>query len=355
MRTKKDAAHSTTSSSKKSSTVIERLRWFHKQVVSGFYPTEKDLAEEFGLTAAAAKKDVEFFTVAYGAPLAVDSSRKGYFYTNPGYTLPSVRLAEGELVAVLAAEMLKKAFPTSPFRPQIDSAFEKIASGLSDIITVDLDSLNNVLQIEVEASPPLDMSIFSFLIGAIRHHDTVMLKYFSGQKAYVTDKVVDPYHLVNFKDNWYLVAYCHEKQEFRDFLCARVLSAEKTGRTHAYDPAFSIERHRRDSLLFGGGERPVRVVAEFDKFASHWIRLKTIHPTQEITERSDGSLEISFSVTSYENILRWILSFGEHARILAPFELQDKVRRSVERMNALYKDPGGKFLAPDTRQRRRKQ
>jgi predicted DNA-binding transcriptional regulator YafY len=354
MRTKKDLTDAKKNSSKKSTNVTERLRWLHRQIVSGFYPTEKGLAEEFGLTTAAAKKDVDFFAVAYGAPLAVDPKRKGYYYTDPAYTLPSVRLSDGELVAILAAEALKKAYRGSPFSQQIESAFEKIATGLSDIVTVDMDSLDNVLQIEVDAAPPLDMSVFSFLIGATRHHETVMLRYFSGQKAYVTDKITDPYHVVNFKDNWYLVAYCHEKQEFRDFLCARILSAEKTGRTFVPDPAFSIEKHRRESLLFGGGERPVRVVAEFDKFASHWIRLKSIHPTQEITERSDGSLEISFTVTSYENILRWILSFGEHARILAPFELQDKVRRSVERMGALYKDTGGKFYSPERRQRKRK-
>jgi predicted DNA-binding transcriptional regulator YafY len=61
-----------------------------------------------------------------------------------------------------------------------------------------------------------------------------------------------------------------------------------------------------------------------------------VHPTQEIVERGDGSLEISFRVSSMENIIRWILSFGEHARILAPLELQERVRRTIGKMNYLY-------------------
>jgi predicted DNA-binding transcriptional regulator YafY len=56
---------------------------------------------------------------------------------------------------------------------------------------------------------------------------------------------------------------------------------------------------------------------------------REIARNQQTIERADGSIEISFKVSSLENLIRWILSFAEHARILAPLELQERVRRTI--------------------------
>ncbi len=245
-------------------------------------------------------------------------------------------ISEKELVSIVVAEQIMKQYRDSPFADAIKSAFAKFTSILSDTVSYDLDSLNRILTLEIPSFPPVDLYIYSALIQAIQERETVILKYFSGQKATITDKPCDPCHIINYKDNWYLVAFCHEKQDYRDFLMNRIVSVEFTGTNFIPNEKFSIEEHKKNSQLFRGMVNPIEVVVEFDKYAAHWIRIRQVHPTQKITERSDGSLEIAFSVYSYENILRWVLSFGEHARILAPAELQERVRKTISRMNYLY-------------------
>ncbi len=241
-----------------------------------------------------------------------------------------------ELVSILLMEELSKKYETSPFRDSIRSAMEKFIKVLDDPVTYDVPSLEKILTAEVPAFPSVDLTIFDALIQAVENRESVVLKYFSGQKASITDKPCDPYYIINYKDNWYLVAFCHEKQDYRDFLINRIISIEYTGTKFAPDPKFNIEEHKKKSQLFKGMSVPMEVIVEFDKYAAHWIRVRPIHPTQKIKERPDGSLEISFKLYTFENIIRWVLSFGEHARVLAPPDLQERVRKAISRMNFLY-------------------
>jgi predicted DNA-binding transcriptional regulator YafY len=316
-------------------TQAQRLAWLDKQLRDKAYPAQKDLCEQFSIAQAVAYRDLDYLKYILQAPLQYDYEKDGYYYSGK-FKLPEVRLTEGELAALLVIGQLRRSYQGAGFEEVLEDALVVLTDNLQEFVRQDMDSLDQVLQVEIEPFPQIDLAVFQELLLAIRNHESIIIKYFSGQKAVVVDKPCDPYFLLNFKDNWYLVAFCHEKQDYRDFLCSRVLAVEHTNVTFLPDPDFSLETHKKESQLFAADAPAIEIVAEFDKYAAHWIRLKKVHTSQKVLERSDGSLEVSFQVSSLENIMRWILSFGEHARILAPLELQERVRRAVSRMNYLY-------------------
>ena len=314
---------------------MPRLQWLHEQISGGKFPNASALETQFGVSPAVAYRDIDYLKYILKAPAQYDYDKQGYFY--PGkFKLPQLRMTEGELAGLLLLGQLRRYYDGMEVEGAVGDAVSLLMDSLKEYITIDQESLDNILQVEIEPFPKLDLVVFRDLLQAIRSKESIIIKYFSGQKATVVDKPCDPYHLLNYKDNWYLVAFCHEKQDYRDFLCSRVLSVERTNVSFIPDPDFSLEDHKRESQLFAAEAPPISIVAEFDKYAAHWIRLRQIHPSQQTIERADGSIEISFKVSSLENIIRWILSFGEHARILAPLELQERVRRTISRMNYLY-------------------
>lgn len=312
-----------------------RLNWLHEQLKGDERPSNAALARQFGISTAVAYRDLDLLKYVLKAPLQYDYDKQGYYYT-ADFELPEIRLTEGELASLLVIGQLRKAYEGADFEEVAQRALSVLAGSLKERVTYDLESLDQILQVDIDPFPQVNLAVFQELLKAIRNRESVVIKYFSGQKAVVVEKPCDPYHLLNFKDNWYLVAFCHEKQDYRDFLCSRIMEVQRTNVTFLPDPDFSLEQHKKQSQLFAAEAPPIEIVAEFDKYAAHWIRLKEVHPSQEVVERSDGSLEVSFKVTSLENIMRWILSFGEHARILAPLELQERVRRTISRMNYLY-------------------
>jgi len=312
-----------------------RLKWLHGQLNKGTHPSVDDITQEFDICAATAYRDLDFLKFILKAPLRYDYDKGGYVYSKK-FKLPEIRTTEGELVSLLILDQLRRIYENTDLDPLIDQALKLLADSMEEQVTIDHDSLDQVLQVEIDPFPQINLQVFQDLLQAIRNNESIIIRYFSGQKAVVVEKPCDPYHLLNFKDNWYLVAFCHEKQDYRDFLCSRIMSVERTNTTFLPDPDFSLEEHKKESQLFAAEAPQVEIVAEFDKYAAHWIRLKKVHPSQQVVERSDGSLEVSFKVSSLENIVRWILSFGEHARILAPLELQERVRRTISRMNYLY-------------------
>jgi len=315
--------------------LVTRLKWIHKKLRADAYPNAAAIMEEFEIGPATASRDLDYLKYILKAPLQYDYAKHGFHYTE-SFRMPKLQTSEGELVGLLLLGQLRRAYEGIDIEPMVEGALGLLAKHLKEHVTIDQESLDQVLQVEIDPFPRINLGVFTDLLQAVRNNESIIIKYFSGQKAVVVEKPCDPYHLLNFKDNWYLVAFCHEKQDYRDFLCSRITSMQRTNVTFMPDPDFSLAAHKKESQLFASEAPQVEIVAEFDKYAAHWIRLKKAHPSQRVIERSDGSLEVSFKVSSMENIVRWILSFGEHARILAPLELQERVRRTISRMNYLY-------------------
>jgi predicted DNA-binding transcriptional regulator YafY len=69
-------------------------------------------------------------------------------------------------------------------------------------------------------------------------------------------------------------------------------------------------------------------------YAARLAQERRWHPTQEvkILDGKGNKVEVSFEVGRLEEVLRWVLSFGSHAKVLAPPELIQMVRREVREM-----------------------
>ena len=65
--------------------------------------------------------------------------------------------------------------------------------------------------------------------------------------------------------------------------------------------------------------------------AGQLVRERIWHPSQKTQELADGGLELTLQLSSLHEIEPWVLSWGEHVRILGPAELK---RRVLSRLKA---------------------
>ena len=83
-------------------------------------------------------------------------------------------------------------------------------------------------------------------------------------------------------------------------------------------------------MVSGQGE--FNVVLRFDEFAAGYIREKRWHVSQQLFDLKDGGAELRMKLSSLEEVRRWVLSWGGHAKVISPKELAGAVRESAQLM-----------------------
>jgi predicted DNA-binding transcriptional regulator YafY len=101
---------------------------------------------------------------------------------------------------------------------------------------------------------------------------------------------------------------------------------------------FSIGRYLEQS--FGVFAKPTKtkhtIHIVFDSFAAPLVQERQWHPSQKITQLRDGRIELSLTLGNLEEVERWILSWGSHARVVAPPELRERIANTVSTLANSY-------------------
>ena len=80
------------------------------------------------------------------------------------------------------------------------------------------------------------------------------------------------------------------------------------------------------------------VVVEFSGFAARYVPERIWSPDQKIVKKKGGSVKLTFTASSKPELMAWVLSFGDEARLIKPDWLVDEVRQTVERMQKGYSE-----------------
>ena len=127
---------------------------------SGKYPNATSAAKEMEVNRRTVKRDFEFLRDGFNAPLEYSRENNGYFYTEPDFALPLVRMTEGELVALFLAAQLLQQYGATPFKRDIQAAFAKICSWLPAEVSLDLAALGQSLSTRQTAISRQDPKVF---------------------------------------------------------------------------------------------------------------------------------------------------------------------------------------------------
>ena len=308
---------------------IQRMQWLDERLRNGAYPNAAQAAAHFEISRRTFCRDVEYMRLMLDAPIDYDRRRRGYYYTDSTFSLAAVKLTEGELFALFVAERVLRQYSGTPYGRELHTAFDKICRSLTDAVTVDLSSSGKLLSFDLGPLREPQAECFALVARALRDRVAIRIVYHTQSRDCDSERVVEPYHLHNHKGDWYLIAYCCARGQVRNFLLSRIREAALTEGPFEVPDAFSAEAYIGESFGIEKGGRPVRVSVWFDAYEARWIREREWHPTQTIDEHDDGSLTIHFRAVGLAEIARWVLSYGEHAKVLRPKELRDRVAQSL--------------------------
>jgi len=138
-------------------------------------------------------------------------------------------------------------------------------------------------------------------------------------------RTVDPYRLDFRRGRWYLTGFDHGRMAERLFRLDRFESGIERldGPPFARPPTPAVPGARLEPWQLGGGE-PVQAKVLVDGPQAPWI-VHHLGGGAVDEERPDGSVVVTMAVTSRENFRSFVLTFLDHAEVLAPADLRAEV------------------------------
>lgn len=304
----------------------------HQAIQSGDYPTATTLASQLEVSIKSIHRDLEFMRDRLQLPLSYDEIRHGWHYTEDVASFPTLQITEGELFALLVAEKALQQYRGTHFERPLVSAFKKMAASLPDTISLNLAEWEQTISFRTSAEPLLNLEVFDTLAKATTHHHQLKIRYRKPGGKPPEERLIDPYHLANINGEWYLFAYDHLRKDLRTFVPSRIQSLESTGKKFERPARFSLENRLRNSFSVHSGDGEYLVVVRFSAQVADFIREKKWHPSQFLKELANGGVELRLTLSSLNEVERWILAWGGDATVMEPVELKARIRQAAERL-----------------------
>jgi predicted DNA-binding transcriptional regulator YafY len=306
--------------------------------------TIDELAELCDVTTRTIRRDIQALEEA-GFPLfddrSADDGRTRWRVNGQSFRGLAAGLTVSELCALYFSRTLVESLSGTPFRDDVESAFEKLSGVLTPHMRQFLDQLPRViatkpdpLRRRLDPGSPQQQQVVARLLEATLHSRQAQITYHSKASDRTKTYLVHPYRLAYAQGGLYLLAYVPEYQEVRTFAIERLrsislLEERFTAIEELPDIAFP------HSLGVHSGP-PERVEIEFRPAVADYVRAREWHPSQTIEDRSEGDLFMTLDVCVDRALQSWILSFGPFARVLTPERLAREIADQFEEARARY-------------------
>ncbi|MDE6712225.1 MAG: YafY family transcriptional regulator [Lachnospiraceae bacterium] len=283
--------------------------------------TAPDLAERFEVSRRTINRDIEDLCKA-GIPIRTAQGAGGGISIMDGYRMDRTILTSKDMQMILAGLRSLDSVSGSSYYGQL---MEKLQTGASEFIS-GRDSMLIDLSSWYKGSLAPKIEVIQ---SAIENRHILHFKYYA--PAGESERCIEPYYLVFRWSSWYVWGWCKDRKDYRLFKLNRMDQTAESDQSfvsrNAPIPDLSNEK------IFPGG---IKVKALFapdvkwrlvEEFGPHCFR-----------ETEDGRLLFYADYTDRENLITWILTFGEKAEVLEPKDIRNAIRRIAEETIKLYQE-----------------
>jgi predicted DNA-binding transcriptional regulator YafY len=288
------------------------------------FPNARQLAEICGVSRRTIYRDLTCLETA-GLRVLYVPERQGYQLGSECLLQPP-QLDEHEALALLVAShvgSIPDPFGSLlPVRRALTKVFHSLPGDRRD----ELAEGGELIAPSAPASeaPEERRSIHQAILDALLHRQRLRLWYRDGGQGPVSTTNFGLYRLARLEGQWALVGHSSADDGVRLYWLPWLERAEATGEAYAIPPRFQLERflakqqpNRRD--------RATEVHLRFSAKLAAVVRDMPERSGQKKRPGPDGTLELVLNVERFDEIVHWVLSFGDQVEIIEPDELRKAV------------------------------
>lgn len=282
--------------------------------------TAKELAHYFEVSPRTIYRDVDSLSLA-GIPIYSTKGSGGGIRLTDSFVLDrSVFSKEEQEQMVLALEnLMLTGMDSQPLLNKIKGVFQDIGENWLEI-DFSYWGDNDTLQEK-----------FDLLKNAILQKRAIKFHYYNA-KGETSNRVVLPMRLIFKGQDWYLYAYCLNREDNR---------------------LFKLRRIQEPQLEHYSGkwpQKPTKTVVEKEFKGAQWenVVLK-FHPQiayqmydeflpNQIEKQDDGTFLVNMELPKDNWIYNYVLSYGDMVEVVRPKEIRDELIARLNKMQKTYSD-----------------
>lgn len=301
------------------------------------------LQDALGVSRATLKRDLEYMRSRLNAPIEWSREAGGYRFASaapavgPAYALPGLWFNEREIHALLTMQhLLSNLGADGILQDHIGPLMARL-NALLGSANDPADAVRQKVLIASVGRRPLPMAHFQQLGKALLKGRRVRLSYAARSTAEVTEREVSPVRLVHYRENWYLDAWCHLRQELRNFSVDRITAV------HVLDVAAKVVSRKRVENALGPGYgifaqgKLQWATLRFSAYRARWVANEQWHPDQKGQMGTDGRYTLRVPYVDHRELMMDVLRFGADCEVVAPRDLRTRVAKEVLQMGAVYR------------------
>ena len=270
-------------------------------------------------------------------PIVWDRELNGYRHDKAAvvHELPGLWFTDAEIHALLTMQRLLESLEPGLLGPHVAPLLERLQSAIGSAAHPAAE-VQKRIRILHSAKRALPLQHFQVAAMAVLERRKLHITYYSRARDTQTRRVISPQRLVHYRENWYLDAWCHLREDIRSFAVDAIREA-----TLLNEPALELGDEQLDAVLAAGygifsGREVQWAVLRFSPQRARWVATEEWHPQQRGRREADGSyvLELPYSVA--RELIMDILKHGAQVEVLAPSELRQQVATALREAAALY-------------------
>jgi len=280
------------------------------------------------------RRDLDYLRDRLGAPIVWDRDADGYRIESgkdgeSRTSLPGLWLNDKEILALLSMlQLLSTLEPNTLISHQIKPVKKRLQEML-ETGCIDADELGSRVKILPLANRAIDQDIFNRIADALLSRHRLEIRHLSKGTNQESHRQVSPQQLVYYRDNWYLDAFCHSKDDLRSFAIDGIKKVESVNKRAEEVSEKQLHETFAESYGIFSGKATKKAKLKFTPERARWVAGETWHGQQVASFDKDGSYILEVPYDKDPELVMDILKHGAAVEVLAPAELKKRVKEEL--------------------------
>ncbi|HUJ01889.1 MAG TPA: YafY family protein [Usitatibacter sp.] len=296
----------------------------------------REFLAELGVSLATFKRDLEYMRSRLNAPIVWDREQEAYRFEEgragrgPKYELPGLWFSPSEALALLTLEHLVEGMEPGLLGAHV----RPLKARLAALLTTGEHSLDEVrkrIRVIASGARRHEPKHFELIASAVLGRQRLRLVYWNRTKDETTTREVSPQRLVHYRENWYLDAWDHLRNDLRTFALDAMRGVEMVEGKVKEVPDAELDAVLASGYGIFSGRKVQWATLRFTPERARYVAMEEWHPKQRAHRESGGSYVLEIPFTSEKELAMDILQYAPDVEVVKPDSLRAEIaRRAVE-------------------------